>query len=210
MTVTFAAVGAALLGLLIAEYTDAQRLKWLAKPIASIGFVAIAWQAGALQTAYGSGIFTALLLCALGDLLLIPAGTGMAFLAGLSAFLLGHIAFAIAFWREGFDTRSALIAAAGMAVVAGLALRWIWPHLKPVMRGAVCAYVVAIGLMVALGVGLAVQSQDALVAAGAIVFAVSDLAVARNRFVAPAFLNRLWGLPRYYGACVALALTVTR
>jgi len=45
--------------------------------------------------------------------------------------------------------------------------------------------------------------------AGAVTFYVSDLSVARDRFLAPGFVNRLWGLPLYYGAQLLLAGSVT-
>jgi hypothetical protein len=37
----------------------------------------------------------------------------------------------------------------------------------------------------------------------------SDVAVARDRFVAPSVGNRLWGLPLYFVAQLLLAWTVT-
>jgi uncharacterized membrane protein YhhN len=43
---------------------------------------------------------------------------------------------------------------------------------------------------------------------GALLFYVSDLAVARNRFVAPGFANRAWGLPAYYAGQMLLASTL--
>ena len=43
---------------------------------------------------------------------------------------------------------------------------------------------------------------------GAIVFAASDVAVARDRFVARSFVNRAWGLPAYYAAQLVLAWSV--
>ena len=45
---------------------------------------------------------------------------------------------------------------------------------------------------------------------GAVLFLLSDLSVARDRFVAPGFVNRLWGLPFYYGGQVLLAASVAR
>ena len=48
------------------------------------------------------------------------------------------------------------------------------------------------------------------VAAGALAFVASDLFVARDRFVSPAFANRLLGLPLYYAAQMLLAATIAR
>ena len=47
-----------------------------------------------------------------------------------------------------------------------------------------------------------------LVPAGALLFYLSDLAVARDRFVVRRFASRAWGLPAYYLAQVLLALTL--
>jgi len=41
--------------------------------------------------------------------------------------------------------------------------------------------------------------------AGAVLFWLSDLAVARDRFVRPGFVNPLVGLPLYYAAQLLLA-----
>jgi uncharacterized membrane protein YhhN len=46
------------------------------------------------------------------------------------------------------------------------------------------------------------------VAAGALLFAASDLAVARDRFVRPALRNKLWGLPAYFAAQLLLAASL--
>jgi hypothetical protein len=42
---------------------------------------------------------------------------------------------------------------------------------------------------------------------GALLFYLSDLAVARERFFESGFENRLFGLPAYYAAQVILAMT---
>jgi len=60
--------------------------------------------------------------------------------------------------------------------------------------------------MVAFAFGVFPSAGLALLA-GALSFYVSDLAVARDRFVAPGFSNRLWGLPLYYGGTLLLATT---
>jgi uncharacterized membrane protein YhhN len=49
-----------------------------------------------------------------------------------------------------------------------------------------------------------------IVAAGAVLFYLSDLAVARDRLVAKTFGSRTWGLPAYYFGQFLLALTVGR
>jgi uncharacterized membrane protein YhhN len=74
------------------------------------------------------------------------------------------------------------------------------------LRGPVMAYIVVITGMVALAAG----SRSAWIAAAATAFFVSDLSVARDRFVAPGFGNRLWGLPLYYSAQILFVLSIGR
>ena len=76
------------------------------------------------------------------------------------------------------------------------------------MRGAVLAYVVVISSMVVLAAGATGAGATPLLLAGAVAFFVSDLAVARERFVVKTFTNRLWGLPLYYGGVLLLAASV--
>ncbi|MDR9452217.1 MAG: lysoplasmalogenase family protein, partial [Acidimicrobiia bacterium] len=73
------------------------------------------------------------------------------------------------------------------------------------MVGPVVAYVVIISAMVATAVGATSAGAPGLVVVGAIAFFISDLAVARDRFVAPGFGNRVWGLPLYYLGQILLA-----
>lgn len=101
----------ALLGLLVAEYRESLAGRWAFKPLASAGFIATGLVAGALDSAYGLLILSGLVLSMLGDILLIPQAR-TAFLAGLTAFLLGHIAYAGAFWVHGVAAWAVVVSAA--------------------------------------------------------------------------------------------------
>ena len=205
-TVLFCAAATA--ALIAVDRAESGLGRWLTKPLASAAFVALALQAGALDSAYGVTVLVALLLCMLGDLLLIPEAVGPLFLAGLVSFLLGHLAFGVAFIVLGVSWPVVGVSALALLVPALLVLRWLHPHLEGPMRLAVPVYITVISAMVALSLGAALPAHSALIAAGTICFFLSDIAVARNRFVAPHWHNRLWGLPLYYGATVMLALTV--
>ena len=76
------------------------------------------------------------------------------------------------------------------------------------MRGPVLAYVAVISSMVLLAAGTVGADARPAILIGAVAFYVSDLAVARHRFVAKTFWNKTWGLPLYYGAQLVLASTV--
>lgn len=197
---------AAVAVLLAAELRGARTVRWAAKPLASTGFLGAALAAGALHSGYGRAVLVALVLCWLGDVLLLGRARP-AFLAGLGVFLLGHLAFAAAFARRGLDPTWTVGAALLAVPPAVAALRWLRPHVPDALRAPVHAYVAVISAMLALAVGAAPGAGAAL-ALGALLFYVSDLAVARDRFVAPGPANKLWGLPLYYASTLVLASTV--
>lgn len=201
------AVGA----LLWAEYKDLKRLRWLAKPAASLAFVLLALAAGGLDSAYGRAVTAGLALCMLGDILLIPKSE-KTFLAGMGAFAAGHAAYIAAFLTIGGPPGMLIgIAAAVLVVTFGGVVRWLWPHLGS-FRLPVAGYCLIIGAM-AIASFMTISPAGGgpywIAAAGAAGFAVSDIAVARDQFVQPGFINRLWGLPLYYGAQLLLASSVS-
>lgn len=203
-----AATALCVIALLVAERKASQRGVWFAKPLASLGFVAVACASGATGSAYGMTVLAALIACALGDVLLITKGAGPSFLAGMAAFALGHAGFAAAFGQLGIDRTATAVALFFMAVVTVATLRWLAPRLPADMRVPIQVYIAIISVMVALAAGASAESGSPWMLVGAAAFAASDLSVARERFVQPAFANVLWGLPLYYAAQVVLALTV--
>ena len=193
--------------LLASEYRGVRPGVWLAKPLASFGFVGLAVASGALGTAYGLWVLAALWLCLLGDVLLIPRGRPRLFRLGALSFLLGHLAFVGAFVVRGLDPRVLALAAALALVPMILALRWLRPYVPEGMKATVYAYVLVISVMVVFAAG-ATSSGEARILLGALLFYVSDLAVARDRFVVRSLWNGAWGLPLYYAAQLLLASTV--
>ena len=176
-----------------------------AKFVASSGFLATALSAGALQHGFGRIIFAGLLLSMAGDMLLVGQGQRY-FLLGLASFLLAHIAYTTAFILHGQHRRHALLAAFPIVVVAVAVLAWLQPHLESPLELPVQVYVAAISLMVITAFGARGAGAPRLVVIGALLFFVSDLAVAMHRIVAPDFPAYLWGLPLYYSGQLCLAL----
>ena len=209
MTPWIVLTGAALVLLLIGELRDLPILKAAMKPLASAGYLGAAIAAGALVEPYGQAILVALVLCWIGDLALLGKGKA-ALLGGLGAFLLGHLGFVGAFLIHGFDDKVALSAAALLSPVVAGALWWLWPKVSPDMRRPVLAYIAVITTMVATSAGAVSAGLPTRVGVGAALFFVSDLFVARNRFVAPGSINRLIGLPLYYAGVTLLATSMAR
>lgn len=199
---------AAVTGSLLARNRGHERLAGVLKLVAASSYVALALGNGALGSVYGQLIFTALLLSWLGDAFLTGSGN-RAFLAGLAAFLLAHLVFSLAFWTRGVAAGVALSSGAAMAVFGLLILRWLGrAGISPTMRRPVVAYLIAIGLMVALGLGTAALEASTPIVIGVLLFALSDLFVARDRFVKAETINARLGLPIYFAALLLLASSV--
>jgi uncharacterized membrane protein YhhN len=198
-----------LIGLLVAEGRNDPRVIWICKPLASAGFVGAAVAAGALGTAYGKAILAALVLAWLGDVLLIPEHNG-AFLAGLAAFLFGHVAFAAAFLLRHPSPAWTVLALVLLSAVAVAVGRWLLPYVPSSLQIPVGIYIAVITAMVALAAGALAAGEPPIGALGAFAFFLSDLSVARDRFVRPGFVNKLWGYPVYYAAQLLLAASVAR
>ena len=196
----------ALLGLLLAERAGSRRGVRMFKPIASVGFLCFALQGGALESAYGRAIFAGLSLSWFGYVFLMSKRSGW-FLAGLVAFLAAHVAYIIAFIGLGPSWSMAALSGVALARVAWSVRRWLRPSLPADMKRPVDGYIAVITVMVATAFGAWGTSGSNVLLAGAITFYLSDLSVARDRFVAPGFVNRLWGLPLYYGAQLLLGRT---
>jgi uncharacterized membrane protein YhhN len=149
----------------------------------------------------------ALILSWWGDFFLMFRRTTL-FLAGLVSFLLAHFAYGLAFLVHGLDRYWTSLALIILIVPAAVVARWLHPHLPAAMRPPVWAYVVVITLMLALASGTQGAGGHTLILLGALAFYISDISVARDRFVVQNFTNRLWGLPLYYLAQFLLAASI--
>lgn len=192
----------ALVALLAGERRAAMAIKAIAKPIASSGFIAVVLSVGLPTSAYAQAVMGALILSWFGDVLLLWHDRRI-FLAGLVAFLLGHVGFCVAFVAHGVDTRTAAAAAVALTIVGVVIGRWLLPQVPAALRVPVAAYIVVISVMAALAAG-----TGPVVLGAAIAFYVSDLSVALDRFVGARFVYRAWGLPLYFGAQLVFAWTV--
>ncbi len=197
----------AVAGLLVAEYRRSRAGLWLAKPIASLAFIWAGLAAGALDSGYGQLVLLGLVLCLVGDVLLIPLERPAVFRAGVFAFLAGHVAYSAAFLTRPLDPLGLVAGTVLLAVVVGAVLRWVGPTLPAGMVWPVRVYMVVIGEMSALACGVTAAGGPWAVAVGALAFTASDVSVARDRFVRHEFVNRAWGLPLYYAAQLAIATT---
>ncbi|MGD9561497.1 MAG: lysoplasmalogenase family protein [Pyrinomonadaceae bacterium] len=191
----------------LSRWKDKHSAACAAKAVASTSFVALAFANGALETSYGQAILAALLLSWLGDMLLLSPKHSF-LLAGMAAFFAAHIAFMAAFGQKEIDLTWLGGALAATGVLSVLVIVWLWKYLGGVYKVAVPLYLAAIMVMTSLAVAASSVSLPQTVALAAIAFAVSDISVARDRFIDNSIANKAWGLPLYYLAQVLLAASV--
>jgi uncharacterized membrane protein YhhN len=196
--------------LLVFERRENLTGKLTVKPVLSCLFVLTALMASPPFTLYAVVVVAGLVLCLVGDVCLAFPQRAM-FRVGLVAFLLGHVAYIVAFVAVAQPNMALGIAVAAALPVSGLVYYRLQPFLGS-MQKPVMAYIVVITLMVIMAGGvfgdqtLSVSGRF-LVLNGAFSFYLSDIFVARQRFVQASFWNRLIGLPLYYLGQFQIAYT---
>ena len=190
-----------------AEWGQLFAVKRGAKTIAAGSFLAFGVSLG--PTEYGTGgvaLVLGLMLSVVGDMCLLSTNH-RTFKAGILAFLLAHVAYIGLFLSVGIHWLWAVAGAGSVGLLAAGIGRFLAPFVQH-MKHAVNGYIVVISVMVACGIGMGAY-QGSLDRAGlllsAVAFFLSDLCVARQRFVAPSFVNKALGLPLYFGAQLGFA-----
>lgn len=183
----------------IAEWKGGRTYVLLSKIAASTSFLAL----GLLNfggSFYGALIVSALAFSWVGDVLLVWRSKGALF-GGMAAFLIAHIGYAVAFTQLPLDPSAFIVALFIWNMVVVLVVRWLWQYLAGHDRWAVLIYMGAITVMVSL----AGATRLPLIAGAACLFAISDVSVARDRFVERTVANKVWGIPLYYLAQILFA-----
>ncbi len=192
--------------LLVGERSGRMAVRAPAKIAASAVFVGVGLLRYGGGHSYGAWLVLGLVLGAAGDvLLLVPGGL----FGGLAVFFLGHVSYLVAFHTLTPVHAWPLNMAVPVVIVSAVVVNGLWPHLGK-LRWAVLGYVTVISMMVWGAAATAVRGDVMgwVRLAGAVLFYVSDVFVARDRFVAHRFSNRAWGLPLYYAGQLMLAFTV--
>ena len=187
-----------------------QKSVLLTKTVLSSLFVIAAFVQPHFISGYYNWLLAGLIFCLLGDIFLALPQKGM-FLAGLVVFLTGHVLYVFGFLRvteigEWAGMGSLVIIAVGVLVY--FRLRTYLGRMKiPVIFYMIVISVMLAGAWAIFGnCGLA-GSGRIMIFAGAFLFYLSDLFVARHRFVKKEFSNRLIGLPLYYAGQFLLAFS---
>ncbi|SHG03747.1 YhhN-like protein [Jatrophihabitans endophyticus] len=186
MTVTLLVLAAVLaVGDWVAVDRGALRWEYLLKPgvLLALGLAALAADLGDPKPL----VVTALALGLVGDVALVLAGhrdAGGAFYTGLVAFLLGHVAYVVAFVVVGLHLPGLLVGALIAAVIGGVALPGVLRRTARTGRLlplAVGGYSLAVAATAAGAAG----TRHLVLAVGGVLFVVSDAVLARERFATP-------------------------
>lgn len=165
------------------------------KPLALVLLIAVAVSFGAIEDGVGVAVLIALGCGLLGDVLLLRTDQ-TSFMAGLAAFLVGHLAYALAIVTAGL-TPSVLVPgliALALVVVGRRIVAGAHRAGGSALAVAVTAYIVVIGAMTAL----AAMSPWSEVFAGAVLFLVSDAILGWTRFVTPLRWGRTATMVTYH------------
>jgi len=161
-----------------------RRTEAWAKPATLVGLIVVALVLGATDSSAGLWLLAALVLGLAGDVFLL-GDSDTRFRLGLAAFLAGHLALVVSFFRLGLDPPGWLWAAWIVLFLCVITTRRVVP--ATFLRGGralafpVALYTIVIGAMVIV----AFDTGQPLIAAGATVFAASDSILAVDRFVEP-------------------------
>jgi len=198
--------------LIRAELCSQQRLVYWLKPLSTllvIGVAALSFRTPGMRAGYTLGVLVGLVLSLGGDVaLMFPSA--QAFRGGLVLFLLAHVAYALTFTLFGAFHRADLAVGGVLLILAAVVYAYLAPGLVK-MKGPVVLYILVISFMVNRAVSAFYSPtyssiQAWLIAVGAILFWISDLILAVNRFRRPFRLHPVL-LVFYYGGQLLIALS---
>ncbi|WP_051063115.1 lysoplasmalogenase [Ilumatobacter nonamiensis] len=169
-----------------AVHTDHRSVERFAKPAVMLALIGVTLVADLDPTSLRPWIVGALVFGLIGDVALLPHVDR--FLAGLAAFLVGHVLYIAAFVTISSSTPWILVGVVGLAAV-------VWVFGLPIeralrgepMRVPVLAYVAVIGAMIIAG---SATGRWPIVI-GSLAFAASDGLIGVGKFVQPAADRRI-------------------
>ena len=176
-----------------------------------MGFVLLAIQWRALESDYGRLILTGLCACAVGDVFLLSRKNKLFFKSGMAAFALGHVFYILAANHISHPDLAFIVWIGSF--ILGLTFAWFMfryyrPSLSKDMIWPVGVYTFIISLMCIYAVQSDLIGKHIYIIPAAFAFAVSDIFVARDRFIQSSPRN-FWAItPLYFGAQALFAYSV--
>jgi uncharacterized membrane protein YhhN len=200
-----------LFGLLYYEKKKNRMPLLIMKSILSLLFVITALLQPHPVPAYYHYLLIGLIFCLMGDVCLaLPQKK--AFMGGLGAFLVGHVFYILSFLSLTSIFHWISTGVLIIFVMSTFIFFWLRPHLRS-MFIPVLLYILVITVMASGAWAVFLKSSHqisgrTLILVGALCFYVSDVLVARNKFIKEEYTNRLLGLPLYYAGQFILAFSI--
>lgn len=185
---------------------DRRALEYLAKPATMVALLGVALTLDPADDGARAWFVAALVLSLVGDvLLMLPSD---AFVYGLGAFLLAHVAYVVGLLALGVTGAAlalgALLVTAAVTTVGLRVVRAVRESDDADLAAPVLGYVVVISLMVACAVG----TGELLAIVGAVLFYASDALIAWNRFIEELPAGRLAIMVTYHLGQAGLVLSL--
>ena len=204
MAIILSIYSALIVALTYAEYNRREHLQAWLKPLAALGFILIAIFGGALYWDFGRWVLWGLISCAVGDVLLLSRNSPLKFKLGMAAFAIGHLLYVWAFINH--TGKTALAPWMFLPLIAGIGyFVWIRSKAPKDMIVPVAIYTMIIMAMVIFSFTVPI----AIIPLAAILFSISDMFVARDRFVSDEPVNAVLITPLYFGAQALFALAAS-
>ncbi|MFM8304155.1 MAG: lysoplasmalogenase [Actinomycetota bacterium] len=167
----------------VAVATHRRLLEYVAKPLTTVGLLAVAMTVDPVHADVRAAFAVALVLSLAGDVFLMLPGDRW-FVPGLASFLLAHLAYVAGFALgpgSGAELLIGVLVVLVVSVPMGVRLIRAVRRTRPELTVPVAAYVLVIAAMVASATGWG----NAWAVAGAWLFFVSDALIGETRFVRP-------------------------
>jgi len=172
--------------------------------VASTGFVFTSLTAFMNHISrYGVFVIVALIFCWFGDFL-----GHYNFIASLLAFLLAHLAFIVAFFFHGVNKKGLFVSLGIFLISSSVIFHWLYPFVPDSDKIFVSIYMIVITAMVVLALGTRSSLSQIIISLGALLFYISDIFVARWKFVDQDSVNAFFCYPLYYTSCLLFALSI--
>jgi len=191
--------GLSLILTIVGERPNNRMVHYIFKPITMLIIIGGGVMTGISDTPFGYWILFGLVISIVGDIfMMLPSDK---FVQGLSAFLVTHLAYIVAFCYL-YDGGLTLFWCVGVVAFSVIFYTMLWPQLGE-LKLAVGVYISVISVMVWLAGELYLQQSNPtnlLLLSGAIIFALSDATIAWNRFKTPFKWAQLQILLTYFVA----------
>ncbi|HXA41757.1 MAG TPA: lysoplasmalogenase [Candidatus Solibacter sp.] len=192
----------------IAVATRSKRLEYVCKPLTMAALIGVALTLQPAVSGQRSWWLAALALGLAGDvLLMLPSDR---FLAGLAAFLVGHLAYIAGFWTAGVIPLLALAWFAVLLLPVGAVLSRLIRSARATGQGRLVLPVAVYGLVITAMVASALARPSLPAIGGASLFAISDGLIGIRRFVGDRRGMGVAVIVTYHLGQAALVLSLAR